>query len=234
MRVYPVSMNNNKLQNTPKFEAAKPSSRLIDGVKNVAMPTLFALAMLVPSSNLKAKALEENVDVTEQVSKKNKEQNLPYYIQKESVQYSKKFEMDGKEYTMYYTDYCQKFSDRKKAVLEIFFVPEDFKLYKNGASELNSPPKLEELLYHNFDSEGGNFVSAVISEATCEEDGSNYQQIFREIILPEKIGKKLLDLYNGKTKYRLVKGVDTYSETSSKSLMMPIVQRGRTVLKKDK
>ena len=234
MRIYPVSMNNNKSQNTPKFEGVKPSVRLPEGVKNIAMPTVVALAMLVPSSNLKAKSLEENVDVVEQVSKRDKEQNLPYYIQKESVQYSKKFEMDGKGYTMYYTDYCQNFTDRKKAVLEVFFVPEDFKLYKNGASELNAPPKLEELIYHKFDGEGENFVSAVVSEATCEEDGSNYQQIFREIILPEKIGKKLLDLYNGKTKYRLVKGVDTYTETSSKSLMKPIVQRGRTVLKLDK
>ena len=139
--------------------------------------------------------------------------------------------MDGKEYTMYYTDYCQKFSDRKKAVLEIFFVPEDFKLHKNGQSELNSPPKLVELVYHDLDNSDENFVSAVISESTCDEDGNNYKQIFREIVLPEKIGKKLLDLYSGKTKYRLVKGVDTYTETSSKELMKPIVQRGRTVLK---
>ena len=230
MRIYPIGMSNKSVKTT-NFEGFKPNAKMVESAKNVVMPTVVALTMLVPSANLNSKSPLEKVDLIEQVSKKNKEDSLPYYLQKESVQYSKNFEMDGKEYTMYYTDYCQKFSDREKAVLEIFFVPEDFRLYKKGQAELNSPPKLEELIYHNFDGEGDNFVSAVISESTCDEDGNNYQQIFREIILPEKIGKKLLDLYSGKTRYRLVKGVDTYTETSSKELMKPIVQRGRIVLK---
>ena len=232
MRICPISTYNYSQVSSQNFKSSKIANKVAEGVKTVALPTAFALAMMFPASSLNAgETTQFNV---EQTSKRSKEDNLPYYLQKDAVQYSKKFEMDGKKYTMYYTDYCQKFTDRKNAVSEIFIVPEDFKLYKDGVSELNAPPKVENIVYHDLEGSGQNFVSVVIQETVCSEDGRNYEQIFREIVLPEKIGQKLIDLCNGKSKYYLLDERDTYMESSSKELMQPIIQRGRVKLSIDK
>lgn len=213
------------------FQKKNLTEIVTKSVKAAVLPTAMFLSVMFPVS-----CVTQKQPVTEELRTEvinNKENNLPYYIQPESVQYSKKFEMNGKKYTMFYTDYCQKFSDRKDAVLEIYFVPDDFKLYKEGVSELNSPPKLEQFVYHKLEGER-DFMSAVISESVCDSDGENYKRTIREIVLPDNIGEKLLDLYQGNTKFYMVPGVDTYVEVYTSKLMEPIIYEGKEVLTLDK
>lgn len=227
MNIAPISAVDVRSANNVNFQK-KQISKPVNTLKSVFIPTAIFLTTMFPSASNKINQTEmENkaVVLNEQNSK------LPYYIQPESVQYSKDFEMEGEKYTMYYTDYCQKFSDRKDAVLEIFFVPENFELIKKGQEELNSPLKLEQLIYHNLENADENFVSAVVSEATCDKDGSNYQHITKEIVLPETIAKELLDLYNGKSDLYLVPGVNTYSEVNTSDMAEPVVQQGKIMLK---
>ena len=224
-----INSINEKLFKSPQKQCPinfeQKSAKMVSNIaKQVFIPTAVALAMMVPSS----------CATMRHDSQRNKaETNLPYYIQPESVQYSKDFKMDGKKYTMYYTDYCQKFSEREDAVLNIYFVPEDFKLHKNGAEELNSPPVLEQFVYHEIDGGKKDFTSAIISESTCNADGSDYKHTVKQIVLPDEIGEKLLDLYHGKTKFYLVPGVDTYLQVFSDKLMEPKIQEGKIPAKLD-
>ena len=227
MKINPINNIQVKTGKTANFKQNILPTKVVNQAKNILIPTTFALAMLAPIKSSAQEVLPKTTE-TEFVNPKNK--RLPYYLQEESIQYSKDFEMDGKDYTMYYTDYCQKFSERRDAVLEIFFVPKDFELVKNGQTELNSPMKLEQLVYHNLDGKKDDFVSAIVSESTCDKNGNNYQHITKEIRLPKKIGNNLLNLYQGKTKFNLVTGVDTYTETNKDSMIEPIIQNGKKVL----
>ena len=227
MKINPINSTYLTNTNTTSFKRNKLAAMINHQAKKILLPTTFALAMFTPIK-MSAQNISSKANETELIKSKNP--NLPYYIQEESIQYSKDFKMDNKIYTMFYTDYCQKFSDKKDAVLEIFFVPEDFELMKKGSVELNSPLKLEQLVYHNLDSKKENFVSAIVSESFCEKDGTNYQFLTKEIRLPKKIGKELLNLYQGKTKFSLVTGVDTYTETYTDSMMKPVLSNGQKVL----
>ena len=224
MKINPIKSVENNYSKPTNFKQKGLVRNVNKQIKNVFMPTVFALAIFSPStiSAQKVIAKPENMEIVEQKNPK-----LPYYLQEESIQYSKDFEMDGKDYTMYYTDYCQKFSERQDAVLEIFFVPKDFELVKNGQSELNSPMKLEEMIHHNPEGRKNDFVSAIVSESTCDKDGNNYQTITKEIRLPKKIGNELLKLYQGKTKFYLLPGVNTYTETYTDKMIEPKIQNGK-------
>ena len=79
------------------------SNNVDNKIKNILLPTTFALAMLVPSKISAQNVLPKDT-TTEVLDTANSK--LPYYIQDESIQYSKEFEMDEKKYTMYYTIYC--------------------------------------------------------------------------------------------------------------------------------
>lgn len=230
MRISPVNNYNNFVK-TPAFSSLKSKEMVLDNVRKAVLPTAVALMMFVPTGNLKASESNREVEKIENIEKSRKGEDVPFYLHKKSVKYSKKFEMDGKNYTMYYTNYWRSSSDKKNTVSDVYFVPEDFKLYKDGTVELNSPPRMEQIIYHELEGSEPDFVSAVISETVWNNDDNSYQQIFREIVLPDKIGEKLLDLYFCKTKFYLQPKVDGYIESGSKSLMQPIIQKGKRSFK---
>ena len=230
MRIPPVNNYNNFVK-TPAFSSLKSKEIVLDNVRKAVLPTAVALMMFVPAGNLKASESNREVEKIENIENSRKGEDVPFYLQKKSVKYSKKFEMDGKNYTMYYTNYWGSSSDKKNTVSDVYFVPEDFKLYKDGTVELNSPPRMEQIIYHELEGSEPDFVSAVISETVWNNDDNTYQQIFREIVLPDKIGEKLLDLYFCKTKFDLQPKVDGYIESGSKSLMQPIIQKGKRSFK---
>ncbi len=110
-------------------------------------------------------------------------------IKKENVQYEKSFVMDNTKYKMVYSN--EGFENEEDAVSEIFFT-----------SDGQNPLRLEQLIKYT-DKNGKTEVCAEVSE-----EGKNV----REITLPARIGKKLIDLYEGKTDLYVIPGVNTYSD----------------------
>lgn len=220
MKILPISQTNYINNKSVKFEK-KPQSYIANVAKKVFLPTSVALSMLTTPV---AFSQENKI---KQVETENYDETMPHYIQDESIRYFQDFKMDGKNYTMFYTDYCQKFSDREGAVVDIYFVPEDFKLHKKGNEELNSPLKLEKMVHHVFDNSEKDFVSVVVSESSCDKNGENFKHITKQIRLPKEVGDSLLALYQGKTEFYLLPGFNTYNESDRGDLGKTRIQYGK-------
>ena len=126
----------------------------------------------------------------------------PYYLQEEYLRREEPFQVDGKNYTMYYMDLgANEFEDER--VGGIYIVPEDFKLVRKNGMELNSPMNVIGLVFHRTSDARKDFVGAITVERTCNEDGTNEQKIIKEIKLAPEVGDELLDLRFGHSEYYL-------------------------------
>lgn len=109
----------------------------------------------------------------------------------DDVQYKKEIVVDDKKYTMIYVNSDENFGE--KAVTEIYFTP------KGKKSSL----RLEEMTKHVSDD--GYNVSVTVS------DSSDNTKV---IYLSKEAGDELLNLYDGKTEFFVIPGINTYSEVN--------------------
>ncbi len=109
----------------------------------------------------------------------------------DDIQYQKEFVTNNKNYTMTYIN-----SDSilgENAVTEIYLSPKNKK---------SSSVRLESLTKYVSDN-GYNVVATVLNPKSDKTD---------IVELPQEIGDELLDLYEGKTEFFLIPGINTYSE----------------------
>lgn len=109
----------------------------------------------------------------------------------DDIQYQKEFVTDNKNYTMTYVNSDSTFGEN--AVTEIYFISNNKK---------SSSVRLESLT--KYVSVNGYDVVATVSNPKSKET--------EMLELPQEVGDELLDLYNGKTEFFLIPGVNTYSE----------------------
>ena len=135
-------------------------------------------------------------------------QKLPPLFGPENVQFTKRFKMEGKQYTMYFLDVAKTVRKDKNFVTGVYFVPDDYTyISKNGWSS-NNPPTLRKLTYHNLgDPENKDYYSVIVNETKCDRNGNNLKFETREILLPNDIINELVNLFSGKTKFRMVESL---------------------------
>ena len=124
-------------------------------------------------------------------------------VKVETVQYTEDFKLNGKMYTMFFSDDSFSEDEKDNVVADIYFVPQD---------ETAKALKLEHLYYHRGLDNGEDKVIAVVIEQNPEGSPEKPPQ---EIVLPTKIGKELLDLYRGVSEFYLLPDSNTYTEISS-------------------
>ncbi len=107
------------------------------------------------------------------------------------VQYQKEFVIDNKNYTMTYVNTDEKFGE--KAVSEIYFTCDN---KKSLSARLESLTK--------YISVNGYDVVATVENPKSKET--------EMLELPQEIGDELLNLYDGKTEFFVIPGVNTYNE----------------------
>jgi hypothetical protein len=130
--------------------------------------------------------------------------NINEYLDPADVQYKKTFRLEGKKYTMYFVERGKALHKDKNLVVDIYFIPDDYK-YDDIFGDVNIPPHMVEVVYHDLgDPDNKDFCSVVLSETICDKNGKNSKNIKREVIIPEDIANDIIDLYNGDTKYKLV------------------------------
>jgi len=126
------------------------------------------------------------------------------YVAPDITQYERKFTaLDGKKYTMYYTDYMKNTHNNKDIVMEIYFVPEDYKPINIGyRNDENIPPKMTGFLYHDIGKDKEFVGAKVVRHETYGEGYKKYSEIYEyEIPLPTDIANEIIDLITEKTKY---------------------------------
>ncbi len=140
------------------------------------------------------------------------------------VHFKKQFKMEGKTYTMYYsdedpnkhlryTDEERKTRRDKKLVTNIYLVPEDYdyKMDIDG-NDLNTPPQMVKFIYHDLGDENKNYCTAVLKDKRGD-DARNLKEYKREVRLPDEIATDIIHLLGGETEFRIVDSmIDIYSE----------------------
>lgn len=157
---------------------------ILKSIKTTVVPVIVFMAM-TPSllngvNQVKAYAPELSYMKGQVEFTQVKEQ----YFKPEIIQYKQDFTMNGKKWTMYWTDEVKKYRKDKNIINSIYFVPEDFKpIYSSSITIENSPPSLFKLIYHNLgDLENKDFASVITNETICEGKGQNTQYVQRDSV----------------------------------------------------
>lgn len=141
-----------------------------------------------------------------------------------TVHFKKQFKMEGKTYTMYYSDEEPNkhlhYSDEekiirrdKKLVTNIYLVPEDYDYKRDiDGNDLNTPPQMVKFIYHDLGDENKNYCTAVLQDKRGD-DARNLKEYKREVRLPDEIATDIIHLLGGETEFRIVDSmIDIYSE----------------------
>ena len=92
--------------------------------------------------------------------------------------------------------YCNdRFED---SVSDVFFIFDD---QPAAASPYTPPPRVREIVFHNTD-DGDKYYGVKVMEPLLDENRKPEKYMLWEIRIDDSTAKKLLDLLNGKTKYR--------------------------------
>lgn len=199
------------------------------GMLNGKQPVTVLPANEMNITEVLAQAPEiEEAENTYQITEADYAQytDMPRALNSRYVQYKENFRMNGKNYTMYFSNPAR--SLNRNLVTTIHFVPEDFELIKDAFdNELNSPPEMVQFRYHKVsDDMSRNFVGAVVKEKICNSDGQNVRFKTSEIRLPDEIANRILGLILGDMDLKASKGiVDSYVHVSSPNLMTTKIER---------
>ena len=141
-------------------------------------------------------------------------QKLPPEFTSENIQYTKKFRMEGKQYTLYYLDGAKTVRKNKNIVTYIDFVPDDYSYIEKNGLPQNSPPSMQKFIYHDLgDPENKDYCSVIVNETRCDKNGNNSKFITREIRLPDEIANEIISLANGDTQFRILDRMANMFET---------------------
>ncbi|MCM1339472.1 MAG: hypothetical protein NC191_07380 [Muribaculaceae bacterium] len=138
------------------------------------------------------------------------------YVRPQYVQYEKAFSSNGKSYNMYYVYSSKDIRPNNTSVSGVYFVPKGYQPINPGGyyEDYNHPPRLAGVRLHQLGN-GRDFVGAVVSEEVCDKDGKNGKFIKYEIRLPDDIANGLMDLAEGKTKFKPVTSIVKMFEGNS-------------------
>lgn len=123
------------------------------------------------------------------------------FIKTETVQLTKDFKINNKDYTLFYTDGGFSTSEDDNVVADIYFVPKNKK---------DPALKLEQLSLYKSDKADRDFIIITVSEQYKEK--TSCPKPPQEVKLSYEEGKYLLDLYLGITEFYLLPGSNTYNE----------------------
>lgn len=177
---------------------------ILKSIKATIVPVIVFMAMTPSLLNGVNQAKVYAPELSYMTSPGEFTQVKEQYFKPEIIQYKQDFTMNGKKWTMYWTDEVKKVRKDKNIINSIYFVPEDFKpIYSSSITIENSPPSLFKLIYHNLgDLENKDFASVITNETICEEKGQNTQYVQREFRIPDEIANKLVDLLVGDTELK--------------------------------
>lgn len=144
-------------------------------------------------------------------------QKLPPEFKSENIQYTKKFRMEGKQYTLYYLDGAKTVRKNKNIVTDIDFVPDDYSYIEKNGFPKNSPPSMRKFIYHDLgDPENKDYCSVIVNETRCDKNGNNSKFITREIRLPDEIANEIVNLFSGETQFRILdRMANMYTEVTT-------------------
>lgn len=117
------------------------------------------------------------------------------YVRPEVRQFAMDFKAEGKNWTMYYVDEAKKIHDNKNYVTDIYLVPQDYEPRVVIKSDLNCPPKVQKIVYHDI---GANeFIGVVVTDFKFV----NGRKITttREMRVPDEVGNELTALISSET-----------------------------------
>ena len=141
-------------------------------------------------------------------------QKLPPEFTSENIQYTKKFRMEGKQYTLYYLDTAKKLRGKDNIVTDIYMVPSDYNHIRKNNYGSNNPPVMRKFIYHDLgDPENKDYCSALLLEKVCDKNGDNSKFIKREVRLPDEIAEEIISLANGDTQFRILDRMANMFET---------------------
>ncbi len=125
-------------------------------------------------------------------------QRTSSYVRPEVVQYKKSFSSNGTQYTMYWVNPTKNGDASNKYVKEVYFVPNGYQPKYQGSGE-ECPPQLDKIRLHEVPGQGA-FVGAIVRE---KKTNQNWYK--KEIKLPDAIANELMDLVEGKTRFKVIK-----------------------------
>lgn len=144
-------------------------------------------------------------------------QKLPPEFTSENIQYTKKFRMEGKQYTLYYLDTEKKLRGKDNIVTSIYMVPSDYNHIRKNNYGSNNPPVMRKFIYHDLgDPENKDYCSALLLEKVCDKNGDNSKFIKREVRLPDEIANEIVNLFSGETQFRILdRMANMYTEVTT-------------------
>ena len=127
-------------------------------------------------------------------------QVLPGIFKEKYIQFKKTFNMNGKQYTLFFLDSAKNVREEKNIVTGIYLVPDDFSLIEHFGESMNYPPRLKEFIYHDLgDPENKNYCTAILHEQRCDKNGNNSEYVNYEVRLPDDIATEIINLASGDT-----------------------------------
>lgn len=220
--------------NTPEQAQGRESG---NNMKRVPVIVMLAMTAALLSSNSTARAVTLNPEqLTEVMAKISVEaademtasfsevqrtqqsgQKLPPEFTSENIQYTKKFRMEGKQYTLYYLDTEKKLRGKDNIVTDIYMVPADYNYIRKNNYGSNNPPVMRKFIYHDLgDPENKDYCSALLLEEVCDKNGDNSKFIKREVRLPDEIANEIINLFSGETKFRILdRMANMYTEVTT-------------------
>ena len=133
-------------------------------------------------------------------SQAQSKQVLPGALKEQYIQFKKVYKMEGKNYTLYFTNLKKGDKDCDNLVTGIYLVPEDYSLIRLYGENRNYPPSIKKFIYHDLgDPENKNYCTAILHERRCDKDGKNSVFVDYEVRLPDDIATAIIELANGET-----------------------------------
>lgn len=121
-------------------------------------------------------------------------QGVPREVSSEKVQYKRNFSSNGTQYTMYWVNPTKNGDQNNNYVKEVYLIPNGYQ-----SSSEKCPPQLDKIRLHEVPGQGA-FVGAIVREKKANQ---NWYQ--REIKLPDEVANQLMDLVEGKTRFKVIK-----------------------------
>ena len=128
---------------------------------------------------------------------------LPRYLTNKTIQYKKRVEIEGKSYTMVFSDTTKPDRNDTNVVNSIYFVPDDYVYLEdpiNGVL-LTSPPKMQKFVYHETPN-NSHFCSVITTEKYIDKETKEIKYEAKEMLLPLDTAIELVKLVSGQTPFQ--------------------------------